>query len=453
MPIKNRPVFIKIKIPSPFTSLSAGIFFVFFCIIVVPANYQYTGTIYSWLYIGISLILMFFGLFIGSKRLYFKPDLVYVSSDFKTIKKILSTATALAVIGVVLRLYDKLVLRGASPFLNMVENREMLMESGTNIFSIISSFLYPLVLFLPFFFLLYRSAGGKKWHYSITVIVLSAFPIFDGILLGSRSVMMIWLLLAVLYIYSFGYFKIRPRYLILLIIGTIAFFIFNGYIFDARTRQIGINPIESTQLSVYANFLPLSDDMKAYLSSTNNILLYYFLVGIINFLQYMAHGLFELLYLIDNFNIENIYFGQQNFAVVMKFFYKILNIPFSFAENQEYLVRTGIYNTLFGPVYYDFAFLGIVFIFILGFIIGKTAKYISKKKSFMLVPIYFYFLLLLFFSLIVNLITFAQGIYNLTSFAMLYLLVILFILKKRLHNEKGINTRLVHRLCRRRKMH
>ena len=444
MLLKNRPVFIKIKIPSPFTALFAGVFFVFFCITMVPANYLYTGTIYSWLYIEASLILLFLGLLSGSKRLYFKSDSVYISSDFKTIKKILSTAVILSSLGVILRLYDKLVIRGASPFLNMMENRELLVESGTNIFSIISSFFYPLVLFLPFFFLLYKSAGGRQWYYSIAVSSLSAFPLFDGILLGSRSVMMIWLLLIVFYLYSFGYFKMKPRFLILLIIGTAVFFIFNGFIFDARTKQIGIDPIESTQLSVYANFLPLSDGMKEYLLTTNNKISYYFLLGVINFLQYMAHGLFELLYLVDNFNIENIYLGQQDFAVVVKFFYKIFNIPFSFVENQGHLVRTGIYNTLFGPIYYDFTFFGIIFVFMLGFFIGKITKYIRKKNSFLLIPIYFYFLLLLFFSLVVNLITFAQGIYNFTSFAILYLFVTLFILRKKvIKNEKSVNSRLV----------
>jgi len=415
--------YITIKLPSPFTALMAGILFVAIIIFLSPVKLLYIGSIYSWLYIEFSIASIFLGLLIGSKKVFFKSYPILITINSRYAKNIFFLIIMLSSVGVILRIYDKYFIRGASFANSMIENREVLMDAGTNIFSIVSSILYPLVLFIPFFYLFLRRIGVSKAIYFIITLVLASFPIVDGLFFGSRSLIMILLLLIIFYLYVLGYikFKLNTKNIFFLFIFLVGFFLFNGYIFDARTRLIGLDPIDSTQVSVYAYFLPLTDSTQIWLDGTKGSIFYFFALGIINFMQYISHGFFELLYLVDKFDTSNIYYGKQQFAVILKFIYKLLHIPFSFETNQEGLVRTGIYNTLFGPIYYDFGFVGVLFSFIIGFIIGKISNIILIKRNFILFPIYLYMILIIYFSLVVNLITFAQGLYSFVSFVLFFI--------------------------------
>jgi hypothetical protein len=422
--MKNTTIFRKVtfKIPSPFTVLLGGILFIGLIIILFPVEILYTGTLYSWLYVELSLFFLFLGLLLGRGKLVFKNSKIDILLNIKTVKRIFILCLILTMFGMVLKVYDIFFVRGVSLLQGMMENREMLEESGSDIFGIISAITYPNILFLPFFyFVLKRLKSVNFILFSLFVLVV-IFPVLNMVLLGSRSFLMIFILVNLFYMYILGYFNFKLKNMTFLVILFFLFFTVSGYIFDIRTTMIGLDAVNSTQTSVYAYFIPLNNSMLQILNTTRESIFYYPILGSINFFQYMAHGFFELLYLIDHFNLHHLYYGQQDFAVFVKFLDKILNIPFSFADNQKFLVRTGIYNTFFGPIYYDFGFYGIFITFLLGIIIGKINKTIIFKQNYLIIIIYSYMLLLLYFILVVNLITFAQGLYNLISFVIFYMI-------------------------------
>ena len=421
--LQKERVNLKLKIISPITIFLMGILFIGILILIAPVDYLYLGSPYSWIYVEFSIFSLLAGLIFGMGGIRLKSTIISVNVNIKTLKNIFILASSLASFGVILRIIDKYYIRGASISVNMMENRDILAESGINIFSVLSSFFYPLVLLLPFLYLLLRKVNAQNIFYFLILTLLSLFPIIDSILFGSRSVIMIFAFLILMYLYVFGFFvfKMTKMKAIMIPVILILFFVLNGYMFDHRTSLIDMEAYESTQISVYAYFLPLKDSYVTLLQSNKGNLIYFFILGILNFVQYMTHGLFELLYLVDNFASYKMLLGEQNFAIIVKFIHKILQIPFSFTDNFELLVRTGIYNTLFGPIYYDFAFFGIGFSLILGLLIGHISKNVANGDIF-LYPLYLYFLLLLFFSLVVNMIIFGQGLYNMVAFSIFYFL-------------------------------
>lgn len=444
--LQNERVHLKLKIISPITMFLIGILFIAILIFIAPVDYLYLGSLYSWLYVELSIFFLLIGLIFGMGGIQLKSKIVFIDINIKTLKNIFILASALASFGVILRILDKYYIRGASMSANMMENRDILADSSLNIFSVVSSFFYPLVLLLPFLYLLLRKVNAHNIFYLFILVLLSLFLIIDGILFGSRSVIMIWIFLILMYLYvlEFFEFKIISKKAMIIPIIFILFFIFNGYMFDYRTNLMGMDSSVSTQTSVYAYFIPLKDSYITLLQSNKGNLFYYFILGIINFIQYMIHGFFELLYLVDNFSTDKILLGKQDFAVIVKFIHKILQIPFSFTDDSEFLVRTGIYNTLFGPIYYDFAYFGIGFSLILGLFIGLISKKVTNGDIF-LYPLYLYFLLLLFFSLIVNMIIFGQGLYNMVAFSNFYFLSKFLYLPKKVYfkkekNEKSISS-------------
>jgi hypothetical protein len=420
------------KMPSAITIFFSGILFLALMVVIAPVDYEYLGTSYSWLYVEMSLFALFFGLVIGSGGWWVKSKIIAVKIKCSILNKIFFMASALSAFGIILRVIDKYYIRGATFGANMMENRELISDAEINAFSVISSFFYPLVFLLPFVLMLLVKANLYKIHHVIIVLMLSLFPVIDGVLFGARSAILIFVCLILMYLYVLGFLRMKMTFnkLLLFFMFTILFFSFSGYLFDARTTIIGLDSVKSTQISGYAYFMPLNDSYVQLLESLRGSLVYYFALGFLNFVQYMGHGFFELLYLVDNFNTEYVLLGEQNFAVVVKFIYKILGIPFSFDTNNAVLVRTGIYNTLFGPIYYDFGFFGVILIFLFGIITGRTSYQVENGDIFLL-PIYIYLLLILFFSLVVNMIIFGQGLYSLVSFGIFYVVSKFFYLNKR----------------------
>jgi len=431
--LSKNTIEITLQIISPMTMFMLGVLFIMFLILIAPVNFLYLGTPYSWIYLELCIIFLLLGITTGMKGILIKSTPITISINAMTLKQIFYLGIFLASFGAILRIIDRYYIRGASISKNVFENREIVSETGINFFSVLSSFFYPVILLLPFLYLLLYQARIHSFRHTFILSLLALFYITDSILFGSRSILMIWMFLILLYLYVFNIlkFKVTKNSLTLFFILSILFFIANGYMFDHRTSLMGMEAYESTQISVYAYFLPLDDFYVSLLESNKGNLFYFFILGIVNFIQYMVHGLFELFYLVDNFDTDNMLLGEQNFAVVIKFIYKIFQIPFSFTDNAEVLVRTGIYNTLFGPLYYDFGWGATVFSLILGLMIGFISKKALSGDLFLL-PLQLYFLLLLFFALIVDTIIFAQGIYNMVAFSIFYFLSkFLFIPKRR----------------------
>ncbi|WP_373032503.1 O-antigen polymerase [Sulfurovum sp.] len=402
---------VSINIPSPFSVLTWGLMLYLFIFFISPLTPTYTGTVYSWSYLLVSISALYLGLLFGYKKLTFQARKIQITINIKVLKKVFKIILMVAIVGVLLRIIDKYYFRGATLALDIVENREALSAQSSGLISIISAILYPFSFIILFYYLFLKRIEAISTVWLSLVLPVSLFPIIDGLFFGSRSSALVFVALTVFYFGAFNFFKLKLNIKTLIIGITFLGIMFSlsGYLFSFRTESLGMDPILSTQISGYAHFVKLDMEWTNFLYSMQGNFIYYFYIGMINFVQYFIHGVFELLYMVDVFDTEHITYGGQNFFIIMKFFSKIIHFDLDFINNAQ--IRAGIYTTFFGPVYYDFAYIGVFFSFLFSFTIGRIASNIIKKGNITLLPLYFYLLIILFFSLVVSLLVYAQGMY------------------------------------------
>lgn len=413
---------IYIDIPSPFSVFTWGLVAYLFIFMISPLTPKYDGTLYSWSYLIASIFSLYVGLLFGYKKFSFKAKKIQININTKVLKKVFEIILIIAVIGVLLRIIDKYYLRGATLALDIVENREALSSQGTGLISIVSAVLYPFSFIILFYYLFLRRVKAIFSVWLLIILPVALFPIIDGLFFGSRSSALVFIALIIFYLGIFNFFKLKVniKTLILSIVFFIAIFSLSGYIFSFRTESLGMDSIASTQISGYSHFVQLDIKWTNFLYSVDGNLIYYFYIGVINFVQYVVHGVFELLYLVDNFDIEKLTYGGQNFFIILKFFAKVFHFDLDFVVNAQ--IRSGIYTTFFGPIYYDFVYFGVLFSFIFGFFTGRLALNIFKKNKVTLIPLYLYMLVILFFALVVSLLVSAQGMYVIVAFYLSHLI-------------------------------
>ena len=413
---------ISIEIPSPFSALTWGMISYMFIYFISPLSPKYVGTLYSWSYIILSIGGLYLGLLFGYKRLTFKRKKIQIYIDVKALKKVFKIILIISILGVLLRIVDKYYLRGASLALDIVGNREALSAQSTGIISIISAILYPFSFIIFFYYLFLKRIKSISSIWLLFVIPIALFPIIDGVFFGSRSSALVFVSLFIFYlgIFKFLKLKLNIKTLVLSLLFFVAMFSLSGYMFSFRTESLGMDPVLSTQISGYAYFVQLDEEWTSFLYSVKGNLIYYFYIGVINFVQYVIHGVFELLYLVDNFNTENLTYGGQNFFIILKFFARIFGFSLDFVRDAQ--LRLGIYTTFLGPIYYDFSYFGVLFSFLFGFFTGRLGANIFKKNKLTLLPLYLYMLVILFFVLVVSLLVSAQGMYVIVTFYLAHLI-------------------------------
>ncbi len=105
-------------------------------------------------------------------------------------------------------------------------------------------------------------------------------------------------------------------------------------------------------------------------------------------------------------------------------------------EIQQSPPRTGVYTTFFGPIFIDFGWFSLVFIFFFG-VFQKLIHNKILQGRFQFTPLLFYLLIINFFMPVFNFINGAQGLYNLISFGFFAIIYILLTGKLKLSNKNG----------------
>ncbi len=354
----------------------------------------------------------------------------------KAVRQVFHIVIWIAVLGLTFRILDKFLLRGTSFGFSISYNRILLAKSGSSIVSVIAAFLAPFS-FLPLF--LYYFLGLKRRWLLVLSYVLFFSSVFEFIMLGSRSGLFVILLLLGIYLRYFK--KLRITYGRLIILGIALFFlmIWSVNLFLERTKdfaktdKIAVEHI--LERSGYNFTIEPTDEAKRSILSADSKTERAYRLGMINFGQYYLHGLFEFGYLFNNYEKNN-WYGGYTFNIVPKFSNIIFRTDFDLKEIQNSPPRTGVYTTFFGPIFIDFGWFSLIFMFFF----GVAQKLIYNKVMlgrFQFVPIVFYFLIINFFMPVFNFINGAQGLYNLISFGFFALIYILLTGKLKLSKVDG----------------
>lgn len=329
-------------------------------------------------------------------------------------KRLLLMVISIAVVGVVFKVYDKMFIRGVSISAGF-ENREMLVGAGFNIFSVIGGMLYPFCYLPLFVYLVARRSGEKTSRMLLLVsVTLFFYPSFDALIIGSRSLLLVnitFLLLCALY-----FRLIRPTItnFMLLSFGVFSLFLLSANVFLQRLNYMGMSYLDSALSSAYAYTVTPSDWALAKLFNAADGIEFMFFYSVVNVGQYITHSFFEFNYLYENYHMGHTYGAYQFNA-----YYKLIAWFWGDSQTDQVILavqpRMGIFTSFLGPVYTDFGWFGILYMFGFGFICCRVWR-LCKSGAEEWLPLYFYFFIIIFFMPVVNFIASAQGLYVLTVF-------------------------------------
>jgi len=393
----------------------AGLLFWCFLFIVFPLKIKYELNFLPVLYIVSNYA--FFILGIKSITTIRREKQAVFSINTLTLKKIMYFIIFLAFLGFLLKLVDKFYLRDTSFENTMSENRVLLSQSGPSIISIFSAITAPLS-FIPLF--IYYYINERKNLLFVVCLFLFFSASLEFIVLGSRSGLFILLILFGLYLFYFKRIKLSFKQIIILSFIVFSLGIYSINLFITRTTDFTKSDKKSIEhILTRANYNftlePTEETRESIINSKNKIYQSSYL-GALNFVQYYLHGAFEFSYLYKNYD-ANHHYGLYTFNIFTKFSNIVFNTNFNLQKISESPPRTGIYTTFFGPIYLDFGWLSLIFMFFFG-VFQKTIynKVLTGRIQF--IPLLFYFLIINFFFPVINFINGAQGLYTICSFVL-----------------------------------
>ncbi|WP_448679747.1 hypothetical protein [Pseudomonas nicosulfuronedens] len=393
---------------------------------IAPINFIYQGGIKSITILTLCFTFLLLGIALGARS--FKSSKIKLQVNPFKFKKLTKYTFTLGVIGISLRVFERIVLRaGGNISSDFAENRELISSGGSGPLALVSATLSSTLMFLPFLLLLSNKIGIHRRVHSIYFLASLTYPLFDVLYQGSRSTLVMYLsvlLISTATTQSINLKKTKTIAVILTIAlpTLISLFGLSTYIFIERSTQFGVDPISSMQISGYARFAPASDAMLALLRESGISGFSTAIYSAVNFCQYFLHGLYEFFYLAENTNSATTY-GMIEFYIPVKVAASLLgNIKIE-ETIVSGILRPGVYTTFFGPIIYDF---GPVFsvpaCFVMGLFFGHAYRRINQGASkwlpFLLIVNSF-----ISFSLVVNLFTSGAGQYLTISSIIMFIMI------------------------------
>ena len=246
-------------------------------------------------------------------------------------------------------------------------------------------------------------------------------------MMGSRSGIFVIIIMFGLYLFYFKKIKVTIGRLII-VLGLLFFLaIYSTQLFIERTKdfaktdKVAIEHI--LKRSNYNFTITPKNSTKSKIIHTNNKTLQASRLTAINFAQYYLHGVYEFGYLYRNYD-KNYHYGAYTFNIVAKFINIIFRTNINLNKIKDAPPRTGVYTTFFGPVFIDFGWVSLIFMFFFG-AIQKTIYNKCLEGRFQFLPLLFYFLIINFFMPVFNFINGAQGLYIIVTFILFAIIYIL----------------------------
>lgn len=411
-----------------------GLFFWILIFLIVPLKVRHQIGFLPFFYLFLNYVFFILGLKIISPVK--KENRLTYSVNSKVLKDILRVVIAIAFIGFFLKILDKFYIRGASFNYSISYNRYLLERSGASIVSIVSAVTTPFS-FLPLF-IYYKLKSNNKLLFFISLFLFFS-PSFDFLMMGSRSGLFVVLLLFGLFLFYFKKLKVTPGRLFLVLFVLFAVGIYSIRLFIERTKDFAktdkVAIEHMLERSSYNFTITPDEETKNAIIQSKNKTVQATRLAIINFAQYYLHGVYEFGYLYNNYDKQH-YYGAYTFNVFVKFVNIIFRTNIDLKKIQKAPPRTGIYTTFYGPIFIDFGWVSLIFMFFFG-AVQKTVYNFVMKGRIQFIPLLFYFLIINFFMPVFNFINGAQGLYTITSFVLFALIYILLVGKLKMSSNNG----------------
>ncbi|THF63116.1 hypothetical protein E6C76_17865 [Pseudothauera nasutitermitis] len=352
--------------------------------------------------IGVSFPLTF-ALFylIGQRR---TPSSFDININPNRLSITIHTLMFIVLIGVALRLIDRIALRGASFTSNFMDNRLAVTEVETSAVSFFALLFCHFSLIIPTLLAIRKAGGQRKSSDKLVLLICFLYPMTDLLLFGLRypiiiQLVSIWITSGLFY--KRGKF-LKRNFLLFALAPVIVWTL--GYTFTLRASQSGIDPIDSMTQSAYAAFTPISPKGEDFVRKDQTGFIY----GLVHIAQYFSHGVFEFFYAIEHHG-GTTSDGAYSFYIPFKIVVTLFDINPSADERvQEAMPRAYVYTTYFGPLFFDFGHYALFASCVIGFYSGRISKYLFRGRL-ELLPLYIALCTALPFAAAVNILAVING--------------------------------------------
>lgn len=342
-------------------------YFVIFIISPITLDTEYS------LRTAFYIILCSLSFYCGGLIFSYPKENVVLSYSKKDIDNLFSIIMICSIVGTLTKFFDTFFIRGISFSQDVFSNREISGEQSANPIAIVAAFFMyaPFVLIaFTYCFENYFSLSKKN-----IVLVIFACQFLYPILMGSRSAILypaVFFISLIIYCKKIS-FSFKFKTIAIGILVLIAGCIISGRIYSNRlaltNSQMAVS--DATLFSGAASTVPSTKEARDLIDSLeDHPVSQNFVLGYVNFCQYYLHGIFEC-------DIQKKFIdremhgahsnGQYMFGIYTKFINKILN-----REKKDivetYFVHPGIFCSIWGSIYTDFGWFGIIVMFIWGYI-------------------------------------------------------------------------------------
>lgn len=277
----------------------------------------------------------------------------------------------LGLVGVILSVIDRYVVRGAPLSWDFFEARDVVADAGSGLISIVAAAASSFAAFGLIAAWLARALGQPISGSTEALAIVSLMTyVFLSISLGSRSLMLVCVLIHVLAAAFFRILRVGAvgwRTIVVVIGSLLAIVGASVWLLLERLDQMGLSPVASIELSGYAYTLKPSAKIVDLLdggSSFGNVG-----AALYSLLLYVYHGLFEFWLLFDSYASPHLC-GAQTFWLPLKLFTVISGSNVQIDADALIGNRSGVYTTFVGPMFLDFGWFAPAFAFLFFLLLG-----------------------------------------------------------------------------------
>jgi hypothetical protein len=341
---------------------------------------------------------------------------------------------AMGVVGIAVRQYDRVVLRGVDFSAGSAAVREALEQAAASGFGMVGAILLPFCL-VPLIIVL--SAQKLRDRKILLILAFGIFllPTLETIGQLSRSVLLLTsaclVLLIILVRLKGRVFKlgvIAPG----ILLSCVALLL-STYMFQTRLADAGRTFDESVMFSVYAEQIGASSEALRGLFE-GGIVESTFYAAVLPNAMYYVSGVYEFSELWQRPDLQEHAWGGYTFGPILRAVNFVLgDVIASSVSEVELVYRLGVFNTFFGPVWIDFGWFGLVFMSLFGFGVTRLSTAVRAGEQHWL-PLYIFSACITFYMPVVNFIQSGFGLFFIISFT-IFGVAVEFLRQNQLHRR------------------
>ena len=312
----------------------------------------------------------------------FKTQVSHAHVNPSAIKRLLLLLVLIGLVGSILLVVDRYIIRGVSLVADMLENRDTLGGSHASAISAIAAMANSIGVFsyILIWITELNAVAISRWLKVLAIINL-LITVAVSVQMGSRSLMLVLVLMhlfAWLFVARANGEKIQAKHKIVILFLILLLANFSSIIMVWRVELMGFPASDSITISAYAHTIQPSSFILSYLQYEGGFWKE-ILAGLFSLAQYVFHGIYEFSLLFNSFQGEH-EMGNRTLWLPIKIVSVFTGGAISVGSVEHIGERVGVFTTFVGPVFIDFGWLSPVILAVYGVLIGLPFRLLQRGR-------------------------------------------------------------------------